>query len=334
MDTLVQDLRYAVRMLLKAPAFTVVALLTLALGIGANTVIFSVVDAVLLRPLPFRDSERLVVVWERNYLRERGSHGVGRNVVGPANFVRWREQNHVFDGVIASSDQDVLYTSGEGTERFEGYLVTPGTFEFFGMPPLVGRAMQPADYEPGAPPVFVLRYKVWVSRFNRDASILNTQFVLNGTSRTLIGVMPPRFAWGDADLWIPEKPSRARAGVGSPLQRYWFLLGHLRPGVTMRQAEADLDVVAHRLAAAYDKDYPKTFKVEVQSLVGDIALDGGRPKLHAHVVLGRRDMSTLGGHLLKAIVRPTLEVLLTDGPEYLRREHDPQSGLALIRVGR
>src|SRR5947207_15193153 len=101
MDTLVQDVRYAVRMLAKSPAFTLVALFTLALGVGANTVIFSVVDAVLLRPLPFRDAERLAVVWERNFLRERGSHGVGRNVVGPANFVRWREQNHVFEEMAA-----------------------------------------------------------------------------------------------------------------------------------------------------------------------------------------------------------------------------------------
>jgi hypothetical protein len=83
--------------------------------------------------------------------------------------------------------------------------VTPGTFEFLGMPALVGRVMQPADYGPGAPPVFVLRYKVWINRFNADPSILNKTFVLNGTARTLIGIMPPRFGWGDSDLWIPEK---------------------------------------------------------------------------------------------------------------------------------
>src|SRR5262249_37719465 len=123
-----------------------------------------------------------------------------------------------------------------------------------------------ADYEPGAPPVFVMRYKVWVARFDRDPAILNRQFVLNGTSRKLIGIMPPRFAWGDADLWIPEKPSRAQEAPGSPFRRYWFMLGHLKPGITVRQAEADLDVVAHRLAGVYTSDYPKHFKIEVQSL--------------------------------------------------------------------
>jgi putative ABC transport system permease protein len=114
--------------------------------------------------------------------------------------------------------------------------------------------------------VFVLRHKTWISRFNGDPGVLNKQYVLNGTSRTLIGVMPPRFAWGDADLWIPEKPSRAEQAAGAQFQRYWFLLGHLKPGVTIRQAEADLEVVGHRLASKYPKDYPKRFKVEVQSL--------------------------------------------------------------------
>jgi putative ABC transport system permease protein len=196
---------------------------------------------------------------------ERSEPGGRAAFTGP-ELLDYAEQNRVFDAVIASAGRDVLYTSGEGTERFEGFLVTPGTFEFFGIPALHGRTMQPADYEPGAPPVFVLRYKTWVGRFNREPGILNKQFVLNGTSRTLIGVMPPRFAWGNADVWIPERPSRAEAAAGSPFRRYWFLLGHLRPGVSIRQAEADLDAVGHRLAAVYPKDYPKHFKVEVQSL--------------------------------------------------------------------
>ena len=140
------------------------------------------------------------------------------------------EQNRVFDP-YRQPNQDVLYPRGS-TERSRVW--PPGTFEFFGMPALHGRAMEPADYEPGATPVFVLRYKTWVARFNRDLGILNKQFVLNGTSRTLIGIMPPRFAWGDADVWIPEKPSRAAAAEGA-IQRRWFLLGHLRPGVSIGQ---------------------------------------------------------------------------------------------------
>ena len=106
---------------------------------------------------------------------------------------------------------DVLYRSGEGTQLLQGNYATPGTFEFLGMPALLGRVMQSADYEPGASPVFVLRYKTWVKEFAADPSILNQTFVLNGTPRTLIGIMPPRFGWGDADLWIPDKPSRTEA---------------------------------------------------------------------------------------------------------------------------
>ena len=263
LTTVLQDFRYAFRTLAKSPGFAGVATITLALGISASTALFSVIHNVLMEPFPYADSQRLMTIQVHD--TERSEPGGRAGFAGP-EFLDYTEQNHVFDAVIGSANRDVLYTSGEGTERFEGYLVTPGTFEFFGMLPLLGRAMEPADYEPGAPPVFVLRYKVWVGRFNRDPGILNKQFVLNGTSRTLIGVMPPRFAWGDADLWIPDKPSRAEQAAVTPFQRYWFLLGHLRPGVTIRQAEADLDIVAHRLAAVYPKDYPKHFKVQVQSL--------------------------------------------------------------------
>jgi putative ABC transport system permease protein len=257
------DFRYALRTLSKSRGFAGVAILTLALGISASTALFSVIHNVLMQPFPYRDSQRLMAIMIHDSARSEPGGRAG--FPGP-EFLDYAEQNHVFDAVIGSANRDVLYTTGEGTERFEGLLVTPGTFEFFGMPALLGRVMQPADYEPGAPPVFVLRYKTWVSRFNGDPGVLNRQYVLNGTSRTLIGVMPPRFAWGDADIWIPERPSRAQAAAGAPFRDYWFLLGHLRPGVTIRQAEADLDVVGHRLATVYPKDYPKHFTVQVQSL--------------------------------------------------------------------
>src|SRR4051794_28028221 len=228
---ILEDVRYALRTLAKSRGFAAVAMITLALGISASTALFSVIYNVLIQPFPYLDPSRLMTVQIHD--TERTEPG-GRTAFTGSELLGYAAQNHVFDGVVASANQDVLYTSGEGTERFEGLLVTPGTFEFFGMPALHGRAMEPADYEPGAPPVFVLRYKVWVARFNRDLGILNKTFVLNGTARTLIGIMPPRFAWGDADLWIPEKPSRVEATAGTPFRRYWFLLGHLKPGVTLR----------------------------------------------------------------------------------------------------
>ncbi|MGC1619750.1 MAG: ABC transporter permease [Candidatus Acidiferrum sp.] len=263
MGSLWQDFRFAGRNLRKSPSFAIVAVVTLALGIGASTAIFSVIENVLMEPFPYPDAKHFVSVqihdMEQNQPGGRGGYS------GP-EYLDYVAQNHVFDRVIANDETDVLYTYGEGTDRFSGSMVTPGTFEFLGIPALVGRVMQPGDYEPGAPPVFVLRYKTWVNRFNADPSILNKSFVLNGTTRSLIGIMPPRFGWGDADVWIPEKPSVADTTPTLGFNRYWFLMGHLKPGVTEREAQADLEVIAQHLSTVYPKDYPKHFTVEVQSL--------------------------------------------------------------------
>jgi putative ABC transport system permease protein len=265
METLGQDIRYALRNLRKTPGFAIVAIITLALGIGASTAIFSVMENILMEPFPYPDAQRYMSVLIHD--TEKNDPG-GRPVFSGPEVLDYVEQNHVFDRVIANDRTDVLYRSGEGTQRFDGNFVTPGTFEFLGMPALYGRVMQPADYEPGAPPVFVLRYKTWVKQFGADPSIVNKTFVLNGTARTLIGIMPPRFGWGDADMWIPEKPSRAPSGkaFAGAFPRFWFLLGHLKPGVSIKEAESDLTVVANRLATVYPKEYPKHFTVKIDSL--------------------------------------------------------------------
>jgi len=261
--TVGQDLRYGLRTLGNSRGFVAVAIVTLALGIGASTALFSVIENVLMEPFPYPDAQRLMTLQIRDL--ERNQEG-GRGAFSGPEYLDYVEQNHVFDRAIAMSPSDVLYTTGEGTERFEGYLVVPGTYEFLGIPAFLGRVMEPADYEPGAPPVFVMRHKVWVSRFSGDPSVLNRNFVLNGVSRTLVGIMPPRFAWGNADVWIPEKPARASAASASAFPRYWFFLGHLKPGLSIREAEADLDVVAHALSKTYPKDYPQRFNVKVESL--------------------------------------------------------------------
>jgi putative ABC transport system permease protein len=258
-----QDLRYAARNLRKSPGFAIVAMVTLALGIGASTAIFSVIENVLIEPFPYPDAQHFVSVQIHD--TDQNEPGGRGGYIGP-EYMDYVAQNHVFDGVIANDQTDVLYTYGDGTDRFSGSVVTPGTFEFLGMPALVGRVMLPADYEPGATPVFVLRYKTWVNRFNADPSILNKTFVLNGTARTLVGIMPPRFGWGNADVWIPEKPSQADTTSALGYNRHWFLLGHLRPGVSERTAQADLTIIAKRLSMAYPKEYPKHFAVEIQSL--------------------------------------------------------------------
>src|ERR1700730_17978372 len=143
METLGQDLRYALRSLGKTPGFAVVAMLTLALGIGASTAIFSVMENILMEPLPYPDAQRYMSV---QIHPTAGHEPGGRGGLSGPEFLSDVEQNHVFDRVIANDNTDVLYRSGEGTERFDGNYVTPGTFEFLGMPALLGRVMQPADY--------------------------------------------------------------------------------------------------------------------------------------------------------------------------------------------
>jgi putative ABC transport system permease protein len=281
METLAQDIRYALRNLGKTPGFAIVAILTLALGIGASTAIFSIMENILMEPFPYQDAQRYMGVQIHD--TERNQPG-GRAAFSGPEFLDYAEQNHVFDRVIGNDRTDVLYRSGEGTQRFSGNYVTPGTFEFMGMPALYGRAMQPADYEPGAPPVFVLRYKTWAKSFGADPAIVNKTFVLNGTARTLIGIMPPRFGWGDADMWIPDQPSKAASskGYAGAFQRYWFLLGHLKPGISIKQAESDLTVVANRLASVYPKEYPKHFTVQIESLTNLVV---GRFKATLYIVL-------------------------------------------------
>ncbi len=261
------DLRYALRTLRRDWRFTTVSIVTLGLGIGAATAIFSVINNVLLEPFPYKDAGRMAFPRIRN--EQQGQEG-GRQGYRPTEFLEFAENNHSFDGFIAASGDLVLYRHGEGTEQLAGAYVTPGTFEFFGMPALHGRVIQPGDYEPGAPPVFVMRHKAWMARFNADLSILNKTFVLNGTPRTLVGIMPPRFGWYGADVFIPEKlrPDTKAGFAGAPAT--WFMLGRLKPGVSTEQGEADLTVIASRLAKSNPQDYPARFTVQVRTLLDSV----------------------------------------------------------------
>jgi putative ABC transport system permease protein len=281
METFGHDIRYALRNLRKTPGFAAIAMLTLALGIGASTAIFSVMENVLMEPFPYPDAQRFYSVFIHD--TDRSEPGGRPAFIGP-ELLDYMEQNHAFDRAIANDQTDVLYRSGEGTERFDGNFVTPGTFEFLGMPALLGRVVQPADYEPGAPPVFVLRYKTWVKSFGADPAIVNKTFVLNGAPRTLIGIMPPRFGWGDADMWIPAKPSRGATAkvIAGAFQQHWWMLGHLKPGITVKEAEADFTVIAKRLAAVYPTEYPKHFTVYIDSLTNTVV---GRFKATLYIVL-------------------------------------------------
>jgi putative ABC transport system permease protein len=262
LETVWRDFTFALRSLRNKPGFAATAILTLALGIGASTAIFSVIDNVLLEPFPYPGADRFMGVEIRD--PNRGETQGRVEYPGP-EFLDYVEKNHAFDRTIANAGADVLYNLGDGTIRFHGVLCTPGTFEFFGMPALIGRPIEPADYESGASPVFVLRYKTWIANFGGDRNVLNKTFVLNGVSRTLVGIMPPRFAWGDGDVYLPVKPTRSTAAVNGEFPPVWYLIGHLQPGMSIRQAEADLTIVANQLKPVYPRSYPEHFSIKLFS---------------------------------------------------------------------
>jgi putative ABC transport system permease protein len=264
MQTLLQDLRYGARILLKSPGFTLLAVLTLALGIGATTTIFSAIQNILLDPFPYTDAHRVVAIQIRDTSSTRPG---GRTFMRTPEFLDYQEQNHVFEEVIGGTGNDVLYNSGDGMEQFTGGYVTPNTFRFLGVPAQLGRGITPDDAKAGAPPVFVMSHKFWVKRFNLDPTILGKTFTLNGTPTTLVGIMPQRFTKLGADLWIARAIERADPRAD---RDFWMFQAKLKPGVTLQQAQADIDLIARRLAKVYPDSYPKNFSVQLISWVDSV----------------------------------------------------------------
>jgi predicted permease len=263
-ETLIHDLRYGARTLLKQPGFTLIAVLTLALGIGSATTIFSAVWNILLDPFPYKDAHRIVNVQIRDTSSSRPG---GRTFFQTPEFLDYQEQNRVFEEVYGSSFVDVLYHSGDGMEQFNGAYVTPNTFSLLGVPAQLGRGILPDDVKPGAPPVFAMAYKLWARRFNLDPTILGKTFTLNGTPTTLVGIMPRRFTILGADVWIGRAMER---GDPSANRDFWFFRPKLKPGVTIEQAQADMELIARRLAQVYPDNYPENFSVKVVSWVDNL----------------------------------------------------------------
>ena len=246
---MMNDLRYSIRVLLKNPAFTLTALLTLALGIGVNTAIFSVVDSVLLRPLPVKDSERVVSVWEHS-LRA----GLDRNEMAPANYFDLRNQNQVFEGVGAFGDQSMNLTGAGEPERLDARIVTANVFALLGMQPALGRTFSPEEDQVGRHRVVVLSDALWRRRFNGDPSIVGRNITLNADSYLVVGVMPPDFFFPEreGELWTPwaMEPEEA-SGRGD---HYVRTVARLKPSVTIQQANAEVEAIAARLS----NEYPRT----------------------------------------------------------------------------
>jgi putative ABC transport system permease protein len=265
MTSLWQDARFGLRTIHKDRALFLSAVVALGLGIGSTTAIFSVIDNVLLRPFPYTDGQRLFAIEIHD---KSSSDPFGRQFFSVPEFLDFQEQNHVFDRSIGVRRDPVLMGGVDSRESFDGATVTGNTFQFLGVAPLLGRAIAPDDAKPGAPPVFVLSYKVWQKRFGADPNIVGKTFIMNDKPTTLIGIMPQRFAWWGADLWVPTSLDRAEGG--GPFARFFLLMGHLKPGLDPKAANADVQILANRLSKIYPKNYPKQFDAHVQSLVDNV----------------------------------------------------------------
>jgi putative ABC transport system permease protein len=249
MDPIFNDIRYGLRSLLKRPGSTAVALVTLALGIGVNTAIFSAVDSVLLRPLPLKDPERLVSIWEQTL-----ALGIQQNQAAPANFFDLRNQNQVFEEIGAYGPDDVNLTGSGEPERLNGQVVTANVFKILGVQPALGRTFVADEDELGKEHVVVLSDALWQRRFNRDPSIVNRNITLNGESFIVVGVMPRGFFFPvrEIELWTPwAMEPEQKTGRGD---HYLGLVARLKQGTTLERANADLGSIAQRLSS----EYPRT----------------------------------------------------------------------------
>jgi predicted permease len=268
MTTLSQDLRYAIRMFLKSPGFAAIAVLTLALGIGANTALFSVVSGVLLNPLPYPHSEQLVAV-------SANTPGFNHAPVAYLNVLDWQRNAQTFSSMATYRNQDYNFTGTSEAERLSGYMISSGFFSTLGVQPILGRTFRSDDDQVGAAPVVMIGGGLWKRKFGSSPEVIGQSLTLNGASYIVVGVIPPNFTFygHDRDVYTPigqwNDPSfRDRRVVVSAR-----VIGRLKPGVTLPQAKADMDVIARNLAAAFpaaDKDLGINLVSMKEDIVGNV----------------------------------------------------------------
>ncbi|HEV2842283.1 MAG TPA: ABC transporter permease [Chthoniobacterales bacterium] len=242
-----QDLRYGLRMLVRNPGFTIVAVVALALGIGANSAIFSVVNTVLLKPLPYKNPDALVMVWD-----EQAHLGFPKDTPSPANFLDWREQNTVFEGMAAINERSFNLTGAGEPERLDGLRVSANLFSLLGVEPQLGRVFTAEEDKPGSR-VVILSHSMWQRRFGGDATIIGRALSLHGEPYTVVGVMPRAFQFPTprVQLWVPIAFSAAEAAERG--SHYLEVIARLKPGVKLQQARAEMSTIAARL----EKQYPE-----------------------------------------------------------------------------
>ncbi|MFL6520831.1 MAG: ABC transporter permease [Chthoniobacterales bacterium] len=257
MTTLLYDLRYGTRMLLKNPGFTFAALITLALGIASSTAIFSVIDGVLLHPLPYPDSEKLMVLDPT-----QRSTGVSGGAFAPANYVDYAAQNEVFTEISASRGEQYSLSDSDQPERVRGTMTTSNIFPLFGVAPILGRTLLPSDEQPGHSNVVVLSSELWARRYGSDRNIIGREISLNDEPHTVVGVMPPNYQPdGYGELWVPSAfgvPTNVLRPTIDPRpvrnSNYLDVRARLKLGVTLEQARAQMDAISRRLEKQYEND--------------------------------------------------------------------------------
>jgi putative ABC transport system permease protein len=261
-----QDLRFAGRLLLRSPGFTLIAVAAIALGIGANTAIFSVVNGVLLKSLPYRDPDGIVMVWERNIPRDRKT-----NSAGPANFLAWRDENHVFEQMAAISPTFAVNLTGAGDPaEVRRQLVNAEFFSILGINPELGRPFTRQEDDADAD-VVVISHRLWQERLDGQ-DVVGRQITLNGTPQTVVGVMPAGFYFRDrtVDVWSPVGFTAASR---EPHGRSLAPIARLKPGVSVEQAQAEMNTIAARLAARwpeFDTGWTTNVRPIQDEITGDV----------------------------------------------------------------
>jgi predicted permease len=268
METLLQDLRYGLRMLAKSPGFTAIAILTLALGIGANTALFSVVNGVLLNPLAYPHSGQLVALYGK-------SAGFEHAPINYLNFLDWQRDTQTFSSMAIYRNQDYNFIGTGQAERLTGYMVSADFFSTLGTIPVLGRTFRPDDDHPGAAPVVILGGGFWKRKFGSSLEIIGKPILLNGTSYTIAGVIPAGFTFygRDRDVYTPIGQWKDVSFRDRRVDVSSHGVGRLKPGVTLAQAKADMDGIAQNLAVAYpeaDKAVGITLVSMKEDIVGNV----------------------------------------------------------------
>ena len=251
MNRLLQDLRLVPRQFLKNPGFAAVAIITLALGIGANTAIFSVVNAVLLRPLPFKDADRLVRVWHRP--PAKSFPGIDRFSVSAANYIDWQRENHVFEQMAIYSGRLLTLTGVEQPQQVTASTVSAGFFATLGVRPMLGRIFAPEEDQPGRTNVLVLSYRFWKEHFGSNRAVVGTNVTMDGQNFQIAAVMPESFRFPDfAQVWMPMGwTDKERAVRG---EHHSVVIARLKPGVDLEHAQAEMNTICSRLEQLYPVD--------------------------------------------------------------------------------